>query len=339
MKRISINDIAEYKILPFNIYDENGDIIVTAGDNLTPGKLLQLRYIANLFCDGEEDVTDGTPKPQNANSISENTDTSAEMENDILDNAVNSMSILSDQTQLQLKGTFKKAYIALSTKIDSESIKQIKYTRDKILDNVLPVINKTFKKSQLKMIGNYDRYHGLNVALLTIMLAKKMNFNDAQIADVTLAALLHDIGKSRLPKEFQSSYSASSVTKSNKMYELHSELGYKILKNEMKFPDEIAVVALEHHEKNDGSGYPHGVSSDLIHKYSQMVSICNAYENIISGKTRVLVSTPREAVQKILEMGTNWFTPEILYSFVYMTTYHDDISLDRLGETGNPNWQ
>ena len=186
MKRISINDIAEYKILPFNIYDENGGIIVAAGDNLTPGKLLQLRYITDLFCDGEEDIQEDSSKNPNVNVTSDSTATSAEMEDDILDNAVNSMSIINDQTQLQIKASFKKAYLALNAKVDGESIKQIKFTRDKILDSVLPVINKTYKKSQLKMIGNYERYHGLNVALLTIMLARKMNLTDMQIADVTL---------------------------------------------------------------------------------------------------------------------------------------------------------
>ena len=103
MKRISINDIAEYKILPFNIYDENGGIIVAAGDNLTPGKLLQLRYIADLFCDGEEEALDNNSKVKT--NTSENTIASSEMENDILDNAINNMSILNDQTQLQLKST------------------------------------------------------------------------------------------------------------------------------------------------------------------------------------------------------------------------------------------
>lgn len=346
MKKVTVNKLVDFKILPFDIYDENGDIIVNAGDNLTPGKLLQLRYVSNLYCNDDvtifDEETNSSSTVQNSEDYSQDTDSQesqVDIDDSISDNAINVASSIGGQTQLQLKSIFKKAYSALNTKINADNIKQIKIARDKILDNLLPIISKTHKKSQLKIIGNYEKYHGLNVAMLTVMLAKKMNLNDSQLADVTLAALLHDIGKSRLPKEFHSSYSSNTASQSNMMYELHPELGYKILKNEMKLPENICVVALEHHEKNDGTGYPYGVSSDLIHNYSQMVSICNMYENIISGKTAYNVSTPQEAVKKILELGTNWFVPEVLFSFVNMTTYHDDIPLEDLGNTGSSHWE
>lgn len=335
MKKISVDELVDYKILPFDIYNESGDIILNAGDNLTPGKLLQLRYISTLFC--EDNAKNLNSAISTTPNIPQPFAEAFERKKDPLENSVNPNSSLGEQFQLQLKSIHKKAFASLKTKIDNDSVKQVYELRDTLLDNLLPVINKTYKKSQLKIIGDYDRYHGLNVALLTIMLAKKMNLSDTQLADITLAALLHDIGKTRLPKEVYSSRSTS--TQANKIYELHPELGYKILKNEMHLADDICVVALEHHEKNDGTGYPHGVSSDLIHPYSQMVGICNMYDNLISGKAHLIVTTPQEAVKKIIELGTNWFAPNVLFSFVYMTSYHDDISIEELGKIGNFNWQ
>ncbi len=337
MKKISVEELVDYKILPFNIYDEDGDIVLNAGDNLTPGKLLQLRYISELFCeDDAKEINEAIDIEQN---IPQNVMTALDKEDDPYEKTVNYNSTIDEQSQLHLKSFYKKAFTSINTKINGESIKQMKLIRDKILDNILPIVNKTHKKSQLKIIGDYEKYHGLNVALMAAMLAKKMNYDDGQISDITLAALLHDIGKTRLPKEFHNSYSSSTTSKSNKMYELHPELGYKILKNEMRLADEICVVALEHHEKNDGTGYPYGVSSDLIHPYSQIIGICNMYDNLISGKAPVLVSTSQAATKKILEFGTNWFAPNVLFSFVYMTNYHDDVSLDELGGLGNFNWQ
>ena len=337
MKKITVDELVDYKILPFNIYNETGDIILNAGDNLTPGKLLQLRYISNIFC--EDDAKDIDIPTSSTPVIPQPYYETVDRDDDPLENSVNYNSPIDEQSQLQLKSVYKKAYMSINTKIDSDSVKQMKFIRDKILDNLLPIISKTYKKSQLKIIGDYEKYHGLNVALLTAMLAKKMSFNDNQLSDITLAALLHDIGKTRLPKEFHNSYSTSTSTQTSKMYELHPELGYKILKNEMRLSDDICVVALEHHEKNDGTGYPHGISNDLIHPYSQMVGICNMYDNLISGKAHILVNTPQEAVKKILELGTDWFAPSVLYSFVYMTSYHDDISVEELGKMGSFNWQ
>ena len=335
MKKITVDELVDYKILPFDIYSENGDVIMNAGDNLTPGKLLQLRYISTLFCEDNakeiKETVNSTPY------IPQLTFETVERDKDPLENSVNQNSPIDEQSQLQLKSIYKKAFTKLYSKVDNDSVKQMKSIRDRILDNLMPIVNKTYKKSQLKIIGDYEKYHGLNVALLTAMLAKKMNFTDTQISDVTLAALLHDIGKTRLPKEIRSGNNSSTET--SKMYELHPELGYKILKNEMHMPHDICVVALEHHEKNDGTGYPHGVSNDLIHPYSQMVGICNMYDNLISGKAHVFVATPQEAVKKIIEFGTSWFAPNILFSFVYMTSYHDDISIEELGKIGNFNWQ
>ena len=256
MKKISVDELVDYKILPFDIYNESGDIILNAGDNLTPGKLLQLRYISTLFCEDnakEIDVSVNRKQPQQQVYEPRIRD------NDPHENTINRNSPIDEQSQLQLKSIYKRAYMSLNSKIDGESVKQMKTIRDKILDNLLPIVNKTYKKSQLKIIGDYEKYHGLNVALLTAMLAKKMNFNDTQLSDVTLAALLHDIGKTRLPKEFHHSYSTNATTQATKMYELHPELGYKILKNEMRLSEDICVVALEHHEKNDGTGYPYGI--------------------------------------------------------------------------------
>lgn len=335
MKKISVEELIDYKILPFDIYNEEGEIIVNAGDNMTPGKLLQLRYIENLYC--EEDIEDIV----NSFDIIENhIEEKIEHieEEDPLENAINRQSLIDEHSQLQLKSVYKKAFSAISTNIDKDSVKQIKNLRDKILDNITPIIAKTHKKSQLKIIGNYEKYHGLNVALLSIMLAKKLNYTDSQVSDITLAALLHDIGKTRLPKEMNNTIENTN-SQINSIYELHPELGYKILKTEMHLPENICVVALEHHEKNDGTGYPHGVSSDLIHPYSQIVSICNMYDNLISGKSNIIVNTPQEAVKKIIEMGSEWFSPGILYSFVYMTNYHDDTSLEELGKMGNFNWE
>ncbi|MCQ2958123.1 MAG: HD domain-containing protein [Candidatus Gastranaerophilales bacterium] len=344
MKKITVDELVDYKILPFDLYNEAGEVLASAGDNVTPGKLLQLRYIKKLFCaddnipeEVEEEII--TPPQAVQKEPTENYIDTFEEENDPFENSVNHNSSIDEKSQLHLKSIYKKAYKSINTKIDGDSVKQIKNIRDRILDNILPIIHKTYKKSQLKIVGSYEKYHGLNVALLTAMLAKKMNYNDTQLSDVTLGALLHDIGKTRLPKEFHNSYAGSSSTQSTKMYELHPELGYKILKNEMRLSEDISIIALEHHEKNDGTGYPFGISNDLLHPYSQIVGICNLYDNIISLKSPIIVATPQEAVKKIIELGTNWFLPEILYSFVYMTTYHDDIPIEELCNTGNTNWE
>ena len=362
MKELSVENLLELKTLPYDIYDDDGELVLEKGEALTPGKLLQLRYLPAIYAkediadtseetlengsdyddfeedDDEEDEEEYTPKKvKTKNKIGSSSDKSNGIllingEDDPFEDIVNNKSSISQKMQLQLKSLYSETFAKINAKIDSESIHQIRTVRDKILETVFSIIDKTYRKSQLKIIGSYEKYHGLNVALLAAMLAKKMNMSDSQTADIIMGALLHDIGKTRLPQEAQDDISSS--LQSTKLDELHPELGYKILKNELKLPGPICAIALEHHEKNDGSGYPLGISNDMINPYSQIVSICNVYDNMISGKTNFSVSTPQEAVKKIIELGSDWFSPGPLFSFVYMTNYYDDTPVEELGTLG-----
>ena len=345
MKEISIGNLLELKTLPFDVYNDDGELLLEKGEALTPGKLLQLRYLPAIYTE-EEDSSNVLSKEyeqtyidyENKDEEKINNERSGGIiiindENDPFEDIVNNNSPISQKSQIELKSLYSETFAKINTKIDAESIHQIKNVRDKVLATIFSIIEKTHKKSQLKIIGNYNKYHGLNVALLATMLSKKMNMTDSQTADIVLGALLHDIGKTRLPQEAQDGI--SSNLQSTKLYELHPELGYKILKNELKLPGPICAIALEHHEKNDGTGYPLGISNDMINPYSQIVSICNMYDNMISGKTNYQISTPQEAVKKIIELGTDWFAPGPLFSFVYMTNYYDDTPIEELGTIGN----
>ncbi len=358
MKELSVENLLELKTLPYDIYDDDGELVLEKGEALTPGKLLQLRYLPAIYTkediadtssegsednfdyedykeeneDEEEEYTPNKTKAKNKTSEKSNGIILINEDEDPFEDIVNNKSSISQKMQLQLKSLYSETFAKINAKIDNESIHQIRTVRDKILETVLSIIDKTYRKSQLKIIGSYEKYHGLNVSILAAMLAKKMNMSDSQTADIVMGALLHDIGKTRLPQEAQDDISSS--LQSTKLYEMHPELGYKILKNELKLPGPICAIALEHHEKNDGSGYPLGISNDMINPYSQIVSICNVYDNMISGKTNFAVSTPQEAVKKILELGTDWFAPGALFSFVYMTNYYDDIPIEELGTIG-----
>ncbi|MFA6990337.1 MAG: HD domain-containing phosphohydrolase [Candidatus Gastranaerophilaceae bacterium] len=169
----------------------------------------------------------------------------------------------------------------------------------------------------------------MECSYLSTVLAQKLGFNQDEISEITLAGLLHDIGKTRLSKEVLNSTNLNP--KNQKLYQLHSQVGYKILKNEMDMPENICKVALEHHEKNDGSGYPYGISGDLISRMTQIVSVCDLYDALVSGKASIKITTPKDAIKKIIEAGSSSFSPDILYTFVHMTSFNDNIPIEDLG--------
>ena len=382
MRLISVEEISSYKILPFDLYNENEEIILRAGEEITPGKLLKLRYVSSLYADSTEELEEDVIEYQDVESeqdiIEESTDedeiyleeiqikepkrrksqtkpkdpekeklaqeyekkleeTKHKLDYEEGDDEPkssipfehityeNELSCIPVKSQLSIKNDYKRA-INTVLRDSAEDSKDIYLdVRDQIVEETLLTIDDLIYKSQLKVYGEYNYTHGINVAVLSTALAYKLKLNDSQIKDVALAAMLHDIGKLKIPKEIVEKQTLTS--KESKLIQLHPQVGYRILKKEMRLSESIALVALEHHEKNDGSGYPYGISGEQISLYSQIVMICDVYDNLTSNRGLIKVKNSKEAIKTILDGGSKWFTPWILYTFVYMSNYNDTLPL------------
>ncbi len=96
-----------------------------------------------------------------------------------------------------------------------------------------------------------------------------------------------------------------------------------MIREKFGLSEAIAKVALEHHENNDGSGYPKGLSNDFIFEPAQIVNVANFYDNLACNRTHILVTNNREALREMLDTGTRRFSAKILYTFIHMFNYDD----------------
>lgn len=328
MQVISIEELINYKELPFDIYNEKGKKLFSAGDALTPGRILQLKYIPVLYISEDLEILDNfenlyeeydIPKAP----IERESESSSKTRQpfDIKHHIENEKAIIPVKVQKALKNQFKEV-------IDSFNEEGIKDparcfdVRDKIIEEILPEVDNILFKSQLQLFGDYNYAHSINVAILSTILADRLKSGQHLVQDVTLAAMLHDIGKQRIPKQVIEKTTHSPAEA--KLIQLHPRLGYKIIKDELNLPDNIANVALQHHERGDGSGYPYGLSGDKITYESHIVMVCNIYDDLTSGKGLVKVRNSKEAIKILLEIGSKWFRTDVLYTFVHMTNYNDN---------------
>ena len=136
---------------------------------------------------------------------------------------------------------------------------------------------------------------------------------------VILAALLHDVGKFLI----KNTDISPLLTNNEEDVVVHTKLGYGLIKNELGLDEVIAKAALEHHENNDGSGYPSGLSSDYISEIAQIINVANYYDNLACNRTPTPVSSNRDALRAMLEAGTKRFSARMLYTFIHMFNYDD----------------
>lgn len=323
MKQIRTEDLIEHQALPYNIYNENGEKIFEAGKILTPGKLLQLRYFPAIYIDENESDDDYVSSNRERSSNKEDHKIS---EKDFWENffredyAVNSTSIIEVQEQLGIKKTYQQA---MSSFVLHEISTQEIFTeaRDRVMEIIVPVVDNVTYRSQVQVLGDYFQTHSINVAILSIILATKLRLKEMAVNDLALAAIFHDIGKTKIDKNIL--IKQNLTPKEQKVLQLHPQIGYKILKNDFGFPENVCRAVLEHHENHDGSGYPYGISDNQISLFGQIINICNYYDNLISGKIRNGVKSSKDALKIILEVGPNNFSSRILYTFINMSSYND----------------
>jgi PAS domain S-box-containing protein/putative nucleotidyltransferase with HDIG domain len=126
----------------------------------------------------------------------------------------------------------------------------------------------------------YTAGHQERVTELAVAIAKEMHFTEDHIKAVRIAGMLHDIGKIYVPAEFLSRPGLISQNERNVMRD-HTEAGYEILKG-IVFEYPIADIIIQHHERMNGSGYPHGLSGDQILLEARIIGVADVVESMAS---------------------------------------------------------
>ncbi len=337
MKLTSRSELSKYKILPFNLYNEAGEIILKAGDVLTVGKLLQLKAYDKIFRDvnpAEEEAPQEKQVPEEGSAEVQLKTIVASTINDEFEydsinveeykTPINKFSKIDYKEQIKMKAYLTKTIELLNRTSIKEAFPKMANLSEIITKNVIPKFTEIEHYTELRLLGDYEICHPINVAIMAGMIAKKMDFEKEFISDIILAGIVHDIGKYRIPNAFDTQSTLTSTD--SESIKKHTILGYNILKNELKIPEHICNVALQHHEHNDGTGYPHGISSDWISIESQIINVCNCYDNFAFNKTGHFVKNNRDVLRLMLSIGTKRFSAEILYTFAHMFSYNDTMS-------------
>jgi len=157
--------------------------------------------------------------------------------------------------------------------------------------------------------------HSLNVAILCNMFGHWINMPLDDLDVLTLAGLLHDVGKMKIPEEI---IKKPGILTEEEYTEIknHPRRGYNLLKP-MKLDERIKKVALMHHERCDGSGYPDGLRGDQIDEFAKIVAIADVYDALTSARVYRGALCPFEVINMVVEQdGDKRFDPKYLHPFL-----------------------
>ena len=183
--------------------------------------------------------------------------------------------------------------------------------------------------ARLKTKDDYTYMHSVAVCALMIALGRELGLDEAMIREVGTAGLLHDIGKMAIPLEILNK--PGKLTDSEFVaVRAHPEAGWKMLQ-EGRGVSEVALdVCLHHHEKVDGSGYPHRLANDAISLVAKMGAVCDVYDAITSDRPYKAGWAPTESLRKMTEWSNGHFDPTVFRAFVKAVGIYPLGSLVRL---------
>jgi|GEM_PF-329488 len=194
-------------------------------------------------------------------------------------------------------------------------------------DSFFPLLDRALRNAgffhQIYLIEGSDHYtyrHSINVGILSSLIGRLLKRPHDEIVMLGQAGLLHDIGKMLVPPHIL--MKPGRLTEEEyAIMKQHTVYGYELLQKMEGIHPVMAECALHHHERLDGSGYPHGRKGDEISLESQIVAVADVFDAICSDRVYKPKTSPFEAVKLLWKSAcAGELNPEIVTKFIHYIT-------------------
>ena len=288
-RRVSVRKLEEGMKLGQQIRDSSGRILIQQGTQLEGHYIqyLEEHGINSIFIQEGEDDGLSVELSEKAKRAVERTR-------------------VEDPAKLSLREDVKKRVgEGVRFLYDNTSSEHFLETTNNVSEELIRAINKydavAIDIAQLKISDEYTFKHSVDVASLSMIIGKKYGLKRDQMREIGIAGLLHDVGKSKIPKEILNKPGKLTDEEFQKM-KFHSLYGYRILEENSGFPVSIKSGVLQHHEKMNGRGYPMGVSAEKIHPYARIISVADVYDALVTERPYKKGFPKKDAIEIIMTM-------------------------------------
>ncbi|RPJ08213.1 MAG: HD-GYP domain-containing protein [Spirochaetaceae bacterium] len=198
--------------------------------------------------------------------------------------------------------------------------KHPKETIDSIVNDIFSVV-KDEKNEIVQLVLHSERSsddfaaNAIACAIISIIIGMNMKLVGHKILSLACGALLHDMGMTRIPDSIRNKKEDLNAQDFNTI-RTHTIHSYSIIVKEMKYPEEIGQIALYHHERWDGKGYPKNVSGENIPLFARIVSVADAYVAMINERPYRDQMIGYDAIKNIISDNFKRFDPAVVKSFL-----------------------
>ncbi|MDR1904325.1 MAG: HD-GYP domain-containing protein [Treponema sp.] len=334
MKKVSVKTLVEGMVFSGAVYIEGNNLLVPAGLAIRKKDIDRLVSwgIDVVYTDGEvtDPPTQGNAAPSNPAAWTKSprdtlvTDLPP-TENTNKDPKKLPINVLSPAEVQENKGAYR-SYIDLIERLDevffniSSGISVEARSIDNIAARVLQSVRDERDSIIAYILGGEVSGHemaksSVNVAIISALIGRELKLPNHKVMQLITAALIHDIGMLRLPKGIIDKRGGLSNAEMQRM-QTHPLYANKIINKELLYPEEIGIIALQHHERWDGEGYPRRLAGTAIDMGARIVSVADAFEAMVSQKPYRNSLMGYQAIKNLLSDNSRRFDPDVLKAFI-----------------------
>lgn len=287
MRVVSVSSLTGDEILGKQIYDESGRVLLGVGVKLIPKYIERIKELGIYSVYIDDDISKNV-----------------EIEETI-----------SDRTRQMSKQAVKSMIerYCREGKADNSSVMN---SVDSIVEDVLSNKNVLINVAEISASDNNIYSHSVNVCVLSTIIGTHMGYSMLKLKDIAMGALLHDIGKIKIINEKKIVEKFEDKEELEKYIEMmHPKVGYDLLGEQRVWNAYVKVAALMHHERCDGSGYPLKLKGDEINQIAKIISICDEFENLVSGRKTNEPKNVYEIIEYLVAMSNIHFDEEMVRKF------------------------
>lgn len=169
--------------------------------------------------------------------------------------------------------------------------------------------------ARLKTADDYTYMHSVAVCALMVSLARQLGLPEPDVREAGMAGLLHDLGKALMPIKVLNK-PGKLTDEEFRVIKNHPVEGHRLLVEGGSASEIVLDVCLHHHEKVDGSGYPHRLRDEQITLFAKMGAVCDVYDAITSNRPYKAGWDPAESIRKMTEWSNGHFDERVFQAFV-----------------------
>ncbi|HHW42846.1 MAG TPA: HD domain-containing protein [Desulfotomaculum sp.] len=310
MRRISVYSLKPGHLVARPVYNSSGQVLLQCGARVSK------RYINRLLEMGVftlyiEDDFSADIKPED---------------------------IISDELRMRsnllIKNLFSRQKAGHARGQTSAEMARITAVVNDIIDELLANRSTMINLMDIRAHDDYLFGHSVNVCVLAVLTGIALHFSRTKLFHLAMGSLLHDIGITRLDRGI-GGRKRELTAEERRQFEMHPLYGYEILSRDLHTGKLCAIIALQHHERYSGHGYPKGLQQDEIHEMAAITGLADMYDELTSAVIQQRVLPPNEVYEMISGAGDSLFAFNLVKAFLTNITPYPVGTLVKLntGET------